>query len=53
MRVSPGAMEPFALEDVVAEAHAPAEARVSASDSLSNDEVWGMWTVAKEGVTAR
>jgi hypothetical protein len=46
-------MEPFALDDVVAEAHAPAEARVNASDSLSNEEVWGMWTVTKEGVTAR
>jgi hypothetical protein len=35
-------MEPFALEEEVADAHAPAEASVRASDSLSNDEVWGI-----------
>jgi hypothetical protein len=53
MDMSLGAMEPFAVDDVVAEAHAPADARVRASDSLSNDEVWDMWTVAKGVVTAR
>jgi hypothetical protein len=46
-------MAPFALDDVVAEAHAPAEVRVTASDSLSNDEMWGIGTVAKGVVTAR
>jgi hypothetical protein len=51
--MSPGAMEPFALAEEVADAHAPAAASVRASDSLSNDEVWGIRIVTKGVVTAR
>jgi hypothetical protein len=45
-------MELLAPDVVVAEAQAAADASVTASDSLSNDEVWGMCTVAKEVVMA-
>src|SRR3954463_16077039 len=50
MDMSPAAEEPFAPDDVVAAAHAPVDASARASDSLSNDVVWGIWTVAKVGV---
>jgi hypothetical protein len=53
MGTSPVAVVALARDDDVADAHAPAETSVRASDSLSSDAVWDMGTVVKGVVTAR